>query len=766
MWWSYSYIGGKFDYMKIEKDIRLQNDLKTKLAKPDESIRTHTDKLKTEAKRLRSYGYINDEIYSLLNVACEYHDYGKLNAGFQKRIENKTKYNGEKEVPHNILSMLFLDKEYFENKEDYYIVLMSIIYHHKLRDDLAGILEEKADIIRGSMKMYEPYVTNLSKLNNWITIRKINDLIHNKNRKAIIVKGLLHKCDYSASAGIQSEFKNDFMKMKLEELRYGWIQKNRNADWNDLQKFCMEHSNDNLIVTAPTGMGKTEAGLWWIENHKGFFVLPLRTAINAMYERVAEDILNNEKIEERLGLLHSDMKAYYLNDDREVDNVQNYMECTGQMALPITISTMDQLFDFVFQYPGYEYKLSQLSYAKIVIDEIQMYDTALLAFLIYGIERIHEVGGKIAVLTATLPPFVEKELENALGGDYVNNDYSEQGITRHNVEVLDKIIDSQDVRQKYLELIESNKNAKILVVCNSIENAQSIYEELSDLNVNLLHSKFIGRDRKKKEEEILDCGKTFSGNSNEILNKKQEIWISTSLVEASLDIDFDYLFTELNDVFSLFQRMGRCNRKGAKEWYQYETNCFVYLNPRGSVKTYIEKSDMYKLSKIALQDRQGIITEKEKKEIIDVYFSVDKIKETDYAKNYYYDKRVISENLPYEHDTKVKLRDILTVDVIPYSVYKLYQEEIDDVRERLNNSGTVAFERISLISKLKEFCLSIQEYEKKQCESKGEKINLGKNHAIEIIECEYSKELGFVKNRKESKSIEEVRLREGGIFID
>ena len=272
----------------------------------------------------------------------------------------------------------------------------------------------------------------------------------------------------------------------------------------------MEHSNDNLIVTAPTGMGKTEAGLWWIENHKGFFVLPLRTAINAMYERVAEDILDNEKIEERLGLLHSDMKAYYLNDDREVDNIQNYMECTSQMALPITISTMDQLFDFVFQYPGYEYKLAQLSYAKIVIDEIQMYDTALLAFLIYGIERIHDVGGKIAVLTATLPPFVEKELENALGGDYVKNDYSDQGITRHNVEVLDKIIDSQDIRQRYLKLVESDKSAKILVVCNSIENAQSIYEELSDLNVNLLHSKFIGKDRKKKEEDILECGKTFS----------------------------------------------------------------------------------------------------------------------------------------------------------------------------------------------------------------------------------------------------------------
>lgn len=61
----------------------------------------------------------------------------------------------------------------------------------------------------------------------------------------------------------------------------------------------------------------------------------------------------------------------------------------------------------------------------------------------------------------------------------------------------------------------------------------------------------------KKKKNILDFGKTeFDGEG---------IWISTSLVEASLDIDFDYLFTELQDLNSLFQRFGRCNRKGKNQ---------------------------------------------------------------------------------------------------------------------------------------------------------------------------------------------------------
>ncbi len=62
---------------------------------------------------------------------------------------------------------------------------------------------------------------------------------------------------------------------------------------------------------------------------------------------------------------------------------------------------------------------------------------------------------------------------------------------------------------------------------------------------------FIREDRESKEKEILDFGKTdFNGEG---------IWISTSLVEASLDIDFDYLFTELQDLNSLFQRFGIMN---------------------------------------------------------------------------------------------------------------------------------------------------------------------------------------------------------------
>lgn len=95
---------------------------------------------------------------------------------------------------------------------------------------------------------------------------------------------------------------------------------------------------------------------------------------------------------------------------------------------------------------------------------------------------------------------------------------------------------------------------------------------IDEENLRILHNKFIKQDRSNKEEDILEFGKTY--RENNVINNGNIIWITTSIVEASLNIDFDFLFTELSDLSALFQRMGRCNRKGIKDTLEY--NCFVF----------------------------------------------------------------------------------------------------------------------------------------------------------------------------------------------
>lgn len=140
-------------------------------------------------------------------------------------------------------------------------------------------------------------------------------------------------------------------------------------------------------------------------------------------------------------------------------------------------------------------------------------------------------------------------------------------MVRHHVEVRDKRLDAEDIYELYGKNQREDKSNKILVVCNTVREAQKIYSELQEKlenpeELHIMHSRFTKRDRAAKEQEILEFGKTYDENGN--VDKNFGIWISTSLVEASLDIDFDYLFTELQELNSLFQRFGRCNRKESR----------------------------------------------------------------------------------------------------------------------------------------------------------------------------------------------------------
>jgi len=723
-------------------------DLSIYDAKPDISIRQHTDDLLRNLEILRNLDYIKSEhIYELTKKACEYHDYGKANREFQKRIKLNYKFNENEEIAHNVLSLCFIDINQFENIEDYYKVSFAVLNHHDYCDNIKVIQN----------KDYKDLINNLlSDFGLQRVTRRISNSVHSviENKDTILIKGLLHKCDYSASGGIPVEYENNFLNEGLEHLMTGWKADKSSADWNELQKFCKANTDKNIVVNAQTGMGKTEAGLLWIGNNKGFFILPLRTAINSIYDRVKTDILNNDNIKEKLALLHSDALSYYNNDKtnipREMDIIDYYNK-SRQLSIPLSISTLDQLFDFVFKYPGYELKLATLSYSKIVIDEIQMYGADLLAYLIYGIKMINKLGGKVAILTATLAPFIKDELRKdrfGLGGiEFEEKTFIDDDKQRHNIKVYNSQIDSEIIYNKYLKNEEQNASNKILVVCNTVKKAQQIYTELSQkqgVNINILHGKFIKCDRSAKEKEILEFGRTEVKGSC--------IWVATQIVEASLDIDFDYLFTELSDINGLFQRLGRCNRKGKKSAEQ--ANCFVFSEIESGLLTsgtsndkgFIDKK-IYELSKEAISSFDGVLTEKEKVDIINKYLTTENLNGSDYMAKYRNYLKSINSLAPYEIDkADVRFRNIISYDVIPNCVYQKHKDEIDENSRQLLKSTTSKEEKIKLREDIKKYVVSVGQYDiyygNKSANAKC--IQLSKYEFIKVLNCHYDT-LGFAK---------------------
>ena len=748
-------------------DESIVSNIREKKAKPNKSIIEHTNDLLDVLEILWNLGYIKEErIYELIQKACIYHDIGKINKEFQKSKNKGIKFDENKEVAHNVLSLYFIDESKFNNKEDYLIVSNAVVNHHDYCD-IGLAIREKSDIIENLLEGLD------HKKVKKVIPAKIASI--SQDIDAIKIKGYLHKCDYSASSGYTAEYENNFLEKSLENVLNKWKLDNQDASWNELQQYCIENKNENIIAIAQTGMGKTEAGLLWISDNKGFFILPIRTAINAIYDRTKKYISSyGGNLEEQLGLLHSSSLEYLLlqSEDDKYDDKDEYIDkkedkeiieyekIAKQLSLPINVSTIDQLFDFVYKYPAYELKLTTLSYSKIVIDEIQMYGPDLLAYLVYGLERIVEQGGKVAILTATLPPFVKELLSKSIKFKIKEDGFTDNS-KRHNLKILDKRIDSNDICNKYRENEKLNKSNKILVVCNSITQAQNLYEEISDIlgnkNLHILHSKFIKGQRLSKESEIIEFGKTYKDNKSNELDKQSGIWISTSIVEASLDIDFDYLFTELQDLNSLFQRLGRCNRKGKK--YSSENNCYIYtqIDERSFIngdRGYIDK-DIFELSKEAISLWEGQISEKEKIELINKYLTMDKIKNSNYITQYKHTYNFIKNLTPdtFKSD-EVKLRNILSKDIIPSPIYHEYNGDIKELEEKLKDKSLNSPEnkgyKLRLQNDLKKYTVSVHPNHisnyyralKNGLAIRYDNVRVSDYEYIPVIECEYT-ELGY-----------------------
>lgn len=725
-------------------------------------IQWHTDDLLDNLDILKEM-YPNLSIdWELLRLACIYHDMGKMNFRFQSRVHGKGNNTG---LPHGVLSLGFIDADYLEDRgysdEDIRLLFHAVAYHHERDMDLE--MDEIYNEIDTLKSFFSKY--NYSRLPTRYFKPRFDKVFYNNGQrfceskdgdyffKYIMLKGLLNRLDYAASAEIRVENPNDFLKESMDNLLRKWKTKNSKAKWNDLQKYMIEQQNKNVVVIAQTGMGKTEAGLLWMGNSKGFFTLPLKSAINAIYKRIIENIVP-EKIEERVALLHSDtLKVYSEQTDDENDiDFETYYTRTRQLSLPLTVCTLDQIFDFVYRYKGFEPKLATLSYSKVIIDEIQMYSHELVAYLVLGLKYITQMGGKFAIMTATLPKLILNLLEEE-GIEFEKPRVFTNSLIRHSLRRVGASINDDESTGQISKAYNKNK---LLVICNTIKMAKEVYTKLKGLlpeacknDIHLLHSGFIRYHRADKEKHIMNTGRKESDETG--------IWVTTQLVEASLDIDFDLIFTELSDLNGLFQRMGRCYRHRPLD---VEYNCFVFTGGNNKCSGVGENSvidpQVHILSKEAL-NRDGVLSENDKIEMIENTYTSEKLE------NYYYEiKRTIeyvksiSEYELNKKDVNEKFRDIDQVLVIPLRIYKENEESIQKEIGILNDKSQLLETKIKAREGLRDLMVPVNSRLAERTKSFKLKIRA---EEILVVDADYVDELGISFKNTHKQEIRDIESR-------
>lgn len=687
------------------------NQLLAKTKGKVETIREHTDQLLlryNSIKKLYPNIFIDKE-WEILYLACCYHDVGKANTKFQNKVRPKNKQKNDSlshlsEIPHNYLSCAFMPIKDLRKKfsEIEFKTLLRAVYYHHDRDP--ETIETSKQIINKDLIQYilalkgQGFnIRSEARLDFKRFVEKGN-MSEEELYFFVKLKGLLNKLDYAASAHVEAEIPHENLTKKLDD----YFRKN-NYELNDLQRYLRGQQNQNHIIIASTGIGKTEAALYWIGSKKGIFTLPLKVSINAIYDRLKSDIHYNP-----VGLLHSDTLSEYLSrrEDDEEFNI-SLLTQTKQLSNPLTISTLDQIIDFVALYPGFEMKLAVLSYSKLVIDEIQMYSPSLAALIVLGLKHITNVGGQFMIMTATFPPILIEALEDLKipfetpKEPFLKLDESGNVITRHFMKICERDLHIEDI-------ITEGLNKKVLIIVNTVKKAQLLFNEFmdQDIKANVLHSRFILLDRREKESEITDMGKSDCLNNG--------VWITTQVVEASIDIDFDVLFTELSEASGLFQRMGRVFRK--RTYTVSRPNVFVFTGdelPSGisatSKKSVVDYSIYHKSKEVLLDYDHQFISEKDKMDIVERIYTRKNLNESHYLKEFDDTIRTYNNLLAYEMTDKPVLRDIRNENIIPLNVYQQYEERIQNLQQILtDNSNWIR--KMEAVTELKEYVVAIPEW--------------------------------------------------------
>lgn len=644
------------------------------------SLEQHTKDILNAFEKLKGKIKQSDNIDEYIKWAIKLHDLGKVLPYFQIVVLGNNNYqpwdiNKDLNIYHSLTSVLFINQEKLrkqlsnDDKKLKY-VLSAIAYHHwknslemdlrygsekfekllsfnskqlvnNLQSELNDLLgKDNNDIIQFNNDMLQGLANGLSFSDYVIPpyqlywLPKRIELDEEGKKKWILISGFLQRCDHYASfceeesnskidsieiESIKTENILSKIKEKIGSNNSIWQESKLNEKENDKFKY-----HDNLILIAPTGSGKTEFAFLWSGGEKFFYTLPLRAAVEQIYDR-ATKIFGEDKV----GLLHSDADIYLWGDDYKYERLKVY-EVSKQLSYPVIVSTGDQFFPYGLRPPGYERIYATFSYSRLVIDEIQAYDPRACAIIVKFIEDIFRLGGKFLLMTATLPEYVKKEIDERIKSSgekhfkelnlYEEQKSKYQNLKKHKLSFVnisnkkkDKKIDFTTPDKIIQDIVSKAKDKRVLVILNTVKQARDVYDKIKlyietenkkkntaqinikDENIILFHSQFILNEKNQIKEEI--CGKKDE-EGKEIKGKFQnpkdpnenegKILVTTQVIEAAIDIDADILYTEICPMDALVQRMGRVLRRYKDNFDLDKQNEMVEPNPNVYVLVFKE----------------------------------------------------------------------------------------------------------------------------------------------------------------------------------
>jgi len=346
-----------------------------------------------------------------------------------------------------------------------------------------------------------------------------------------------------------------------------------------------------MIVEAPMGEGKTELALLAdlrlqaAYGHRGLYLaLPTQATGNAMFDRTLA-FLRGFAPELRLDiqLAHGgamlDERIHRLRgvDASATESIASsawFSQRKRPLLSPYGVGTVDQALFATLNVKHHFVRLWGLTNRVIVLDEIHAYDTYTSGLIEALLRWLKPLGCSVILMSATLPAKRRAALLAAWGArDRADIAYPRILMVR-DCETLGQTVACRPLAPIRIagmaEDLDTLANEALaclagggcgLVVVNTVQRAQTLYQLLRKRVTNpaqlmLFHARFPADERAQRELEVLNR----FGPVPQTQRPPRCLLIATQVAEQSLDLDFDFMLSDLAPVDLLLQRAGRLHR--------------------------------------------------------------------------------------------------------------------------------------------------------------------------------------------------------------
>lgn len=352
-----------------------------------------------------------------------------------------------------------------------------------------------------------------------------------------------------------------------------------NGRRTEILKNCFKEGESNkgmFKLTVPTGGGKTLSSLAFALKHakennmdRVIYVIPYTSIIEQNAE-VFRSIFGRKNV------LENHCNVEYEDD---VDDIKGLKLAAENWDKPIIVTTNVQFFESLYSNKSSKCrKLHNIVNSVIIFDEVQMLPTDYLKPCLAILEElVINYGSSIVLCTATQPT-LDKYFTRIKNIKELCPRIEEQ----FKFFKRTKIIDVGKVSET--ELIDNLSNEmQVLCIVNTKKRAQRIYKELTGDGIYHLSTSMCPKHRKQRLEEI----------RNRLKKHERCVVISTSLVEAGVDLDFKTVYRQIAGIDSIVQASGRCNREGRNSINESIVKVFQF-NDRENVPSQRQQIDITK----------------------------------------------------------------------------------------------------------------------------------------------------------------------------